>query len=71
MAPITELAFERLEGSGGCLWRSRHLQFARTRLIVLASCEKLANVRSTSASILATGNAGCQMQIGAGASWPE
>jgi glycolate oxidase iron-sulfur subunit len=29
--------------------------------------EKLSNIRSTGAKILATGNPGCQMQIGAGA----
>ena len=29
--------------------------------------QKLANVRATNATVLATGNPGCQMQIGAGA----
>ena len=64
---ITDLAFERLEGSERCCGGAGIYNLLEPDLSSRVLAEKLANVKATSASILATGNAGCQMQIGAGA----
>jgi glycolate oxidase iron-sulfur subunit len=64
---IPELAFARLEGSERCCGGAGIYNLLEPDLSSRVLAEKLANVRATGAKILATGNPGCQMQIGAGA----
>lgn len=64
---ISELAFARLEGSERCCGGAGIYNLLEPDLSSRVLEEKLANVRATGATILATGNPGCQMQIGAGA----
>lgn len=67
MNAISELDFARLEGSERCCGGAGIYNLLEPDLSSQVLAEKLANVRATGAKILATGNPGCQMQIGAGA----
>lgn len=67
VSAIPELAFARLEGSERCCGGAGIYNLLEPDLSARVLEEKLANVRATGAKILATGNPGCQMQIGAGA----
>lgn len=67
LAAITELDFARLEGSERCCGGAGIYNILEPELSREVLKEKLANVEKCGAKILATGNPGCQMQIGAGA----
>ena len=64
---IDQMAFTRLEGSERCCGGAGIYNLLEPELSSQVLREKLANVQATGAKILATGNPGCQMQIGAGA----
>jgi glycolate oxidase iron-sulfur subunit len=64
---IPHLAFAPLTGSERCCGGAGIYNLLEPDLSSRVLAEKLANVRATGAKILATGNPGCQMQIGAGA----
>lgn len=64
---IPDLDFKPLEGSERCCGGAGIYNLLEPRLSASVLAEKLANVQATGARILATGNPGCQMQIGAGA----
>lgn len=67
MGSIPGLNFARLEGSERCCGGAGLYNLLEPDLSRDVLEEKLGNVRATGAKILATGNPGCQMQIGAGA----
>jgi glycolate oxidase iron-sulfur subunit len=67
MGSIPQLNFARLEGSERCCGGAGIYNLLEPDLSRSVLEEKLRNVRATGAKILATGNPGCQMQIGAGA----
>ena len=56
-----------LEGSDVCCGGAGVYNLLETELSSRVLAEKLARVRETGASVLATGNPGCHMQLGAGA----
>jgi len=62
-----QLNFTRLEGSERCCGGAGIYNLMEADLSSQVLSEKLANIRATGAKVLATGNPGCQMQIGAGA----
>jgi len=62
-----QLNFTRLEGSERCCGGAGIYNLMEADLSSQVLNEKLANIRATGANVLATGNPGCQMQIGAGA----
>lgn len=64
---ITGLKFSGLEGAERCCGAAGIYNMLQPELSRKVLNEKLAHVDETEATILATGNAGCQMQIGAGA----
>jgi glycolate dehydrogenase iron-sulfur subunit len=64
---VPDLNFARLEGSERCCGGAGIYNLLEPDLSGSVLAEKLANIQATGAKILATGNAGCQMQIGAGA----
>lgn len=64
---IPELSFARLEGSERCCGGAGIYNLLEPELSRTVLEEKLRNIQATGATILATGNPGCQMQIGAGA----
>jgi glycolate oxidase iron-sulfur subunit len=64
---LTEVAFAPLAGSERCCGGAGIYNLLEPDLSSRVLAEKLASVRATGAKILATGNPGCQMQIGAGA----
>lgn len=64
---IPELAFTPLGGSERCCGGAGIYNLLEPDLSSRVLAEKLRNVRATGATTLATGNPGCQMQIGAGA----
>jgi glycolate oxidase iron-sulfur subunit len=64
---VAELQFVRLEGSERCCGGAGIYNLLEPDLSARVLAEKLANIEATQAEILATGNPGCQMQIGAGA----
>jgi glycolate oxidase iron-sulfur subunit len=72
-APLTmmgatgSLRFTKLEGSERCCGGAGIYNLLEPDLSARVLEEKLRNVAATEAEILATGNPGCQMQIGAGA----
>jgi glycolate oxidase iron-sulfur subunit len=72
-APLTMLTavkglnFVRLEGSERCCGGAGIYNLMEPDLSREVWNEKLFNIRATGAEVLATGNPGCQMQIGAGA----
>jgi glycolate oxidase iron-sulfur subunit len=59
--------FAPLEGTERCCGAAGIYNLLQPELSGRVLQEKLAHVRETGAAILATGNPGCQMQIGAGA----
>ncbi len=61
------LTFARLEGSERCCGGAGIYNLMEPEMSSQVLDEKLANIKNTGAGILATGNPGCQMQIGAGA----
>jgi len=67
LGAISQLDFTRLEGSERCCGGAGIYNILEPELSREVLNEKLANVERTGAKILATGNPGCQMQIGAGA----
>jgi glycolate oxidase iron-sulfur subunit len=67
MASIPELEFAPLPGAERCCGGAGIYNLLEPDLSRRVLDEKLANIRTTGAKILATGNPGCQMQIGAGA----
>jgi len=64
---IPALNFTRLEGSERCCGGAGIYNLLEPELSRSVLEEKLRNIQATGAKILATGNPGCQMQIGAGA----
>lgn len=64
---VAELNFVRLEGSERCCGGAGIYNLLEPDLSAQVLAEKLANIQATKAQVLATGNPGCQMQIGAGA----
>jgi glycolate oxidase iron-sulfur subunit len=64
---MRELEFAPLAGSERCCGGAGIYNLLEPDLSSRVLEEKLGNVRATGAKILATGNPGCQMQIGAGA----
>lgn len=67
LGAITDLPFARLEGSERCCGGAGIYNLLEPDLSSRVLAEKLSNIRNTGATMLATGNPGCQMQIGAGA----
>jgi glycolate oxidase iron-sulfur subunit len=67
MGSIPGLNFARLEGSERCCGGAGIYNLLEPKLSRGVLEEKLRNIQATGAKILATGNPGCQMQIGAGA----
>jgi glycolate dehydrogenase iron-sulfur subunit len=67
VATIEGLSFAKLEGSERCCGGAGIYNLLEPELSQRVLAEKLTNIQSTGATILATGNPGCQMQIGAGA----
>jgi len=67
LAAVAELNFVRLEGSERCCGGAGIYNLLEPDLSRKVLEEKLANIEASGAEILATGNPGCQMQIGAGA----
>ena len=67
LGAITDLPFARLEGSERCCGGAGIYNLLEPDLSSRVLGEKLSNIRNAGATILATGNPGCQMQIGAGA----
>ncbi|HVF55230.1 MAG TPA: heterodisulfide reductase-related iron-sulfur binding cluster [Pyrinomonadaceae bacterium] len=65
---VPGLAFVPLEGSDVCCGGAGVYNLVEPELSARVLEEKLARVEETGARILATGNPGCHMQIGAGAS---
>jgi glycolate oxidase iron-sulfur subunit len=61
------LNFAKLEGSERCCGGAGIYNLLEPDLSAEVLKEKLANIQATGATVLATGNPGCQMQIGAGA----
>jgi len=67
LSAVSELDFARLEGSERCCGGAGIYNMLEPDLSREVLNEKLGNIQKTGARILATGNPGCQMQIGAGA----
>lgn len=64
---VSGLRFVPLEGSGVCCGGAGVYNLLQPELSARVLDEKLAHVKATGAGVLATGNPGCHMQIGAGA----
>ena len=64
---IPELNFKSLEGAERCCGGAGIYNLLEPEMSSQVLDEKLRNVEATNATLLATGNPGCQMQIGAGA----
>jgi glycolate oxidase iron-sulfur subunit len=64
---VPELKFAPLEGAERCCGGAGIYNLLEPDLSAQVLAEKLASIRATGAKVLATGNPGCQMQIGAGA----
>jgi glycolate dehydrogenase iron-sulfur subunit len=64
---IPDLNFKNLEGAERCCGGAGIYNLMEPEMSSLVLDEKLLNVKLTGAGLLATGNPGCQMQIGAGA----
>ena len=67
VSAMRELEFAPLAGSERCCGGAGLYNLLEPDLSAQVLAEKLANIRATKATTLATGNPGCQMQIGAGA----
>jgi len=64
---IPGLNFINLEGADRCCGGAGIYNLLQPELSSQVLDEKISNIRNTKAEVLATGNPGCQMQIGAGA----
>jgi glycolate oxidase iron-sulfur subunit len=64
---IPDLKFTALEGAERCCGGAGIYNLLEPELSAQVLEEKLKHVRETGAQVLATGNPGCQMQIGGGA----
>jgi glycolate oxidase iron-sulfur subunit len=64
---VKDIDFVRLEGSERCCGGAGIYNLLEPDLSSRVLAEKLASIQATKANTLATGNPGCQMQIGAGA----
>lgn len=64
---VPDLNFVKLDGSERCCGGAGIYNLLEPELSRRVLDEKLANIKNSGAQVLATGNAGCQMQIGAGA----
>ena len=71
MGAAGNLKFAKLEGSERCCGGAGIYNLLEPDLSARVLEEKLRHIAATKAEILATGNPGCQMQIGAGARWRE
>jgi glycolate oxidase iron-sulfur subunit len=67
VAAVSEINFIRLEGSERCCGGAGIYNLLEPDLSSSVLAEKLDKIQATHANTLATGNPGCQMQIGAGA----
>ena len=67
LGALDDLKFVKLDGSERCCGGAGIYNLLEPNLSVRVLEEKLANIKATGADVLATGNPGCQMQIGAGA----
>jgi glycolate oxidase iron-sulfur subunit len=67
VSAIPDLRFVPLQGSERCCGGAGIYNLLEPDLSSQVLQEKLTNIRATGANVLATGNPGCQMQIGAGA----
>jgi glycolate oxidase iron-sulfur subunit len=67
LGAVADLNFARLEGSDRCCGGAGIYNLLEPDLSGSVLAEKLLNIKAVGARILATGNPGCQMQIGAGA----
>jgi len=68
---IPQLKFVPLEGSDVCCGGAGVYNLLEEELSEKVLAEKLKHIEETGAKVLATGNPGCHMQIGAGASMAE
>jgi glycolate oxidase iron-sulfur subunit len=64
---IPSLNFTQLEGTERCCGGAGIYNLLEPEMSGQVLEEKLRNIEQTGADVLATGNPGCQMQIGAGA----
>ena len=64
---VPDLNFVKLDGSERCCGGAGIYNLLEPKLSRRVLDEKLCNIKNSGAKVLATGNAGCQMQIGAGA----
>ena len=64
---VRDLNFVKLDGSERCCGGDGIYNLLEPELSRRVLDEKLGNIENSGAQVLATGNAGCQMQIGAGA----
>ena len=64
---IPDLNFKSLEGAERCCGGAGIYNLMEPEMSARVLDEKLRNVKASGAGLLATGNPGCQMQIGAGA----
>ena len=67
VSAVSDLKFTRLEGSERCCGGAGIYNLLEPDLSRDVLDEKLSEIQKTGAKIVATGNPGCQMQIGAGA----
>jgi glycolate dehydrogenase iron-sulfur subunit len=67
LSAIPDLEFVPLEGSERCCGGAGVYNLVEPELSRAVLEEKLSHIKQTGAHVLATGNPGCQMQIGAGA----
>ena len=67
LATMEGLNFTKLEGSERCCGGAGIYNLLEPDLSERVLAEKLTSIQATGATILTTGNPGCQMQIGAGA----
>ena len=67
LTSIPNLNFTPLEGAERCCGGAGIYNLLESEMSARVLREKLTNVQATRAEVLATGNPGCQMQIGAGA----
>jgi glycolate oxidase iron-sulfur subunit len=63
---IPNLNFTNLEGAERCCGGAGIYNLLEPEMSARVLREKLSNVQATGTEVLATGNPGCQMQIGAG-----
>src|SRR6185295_1359508 len=67
LSEVPELRLAPLAGAERCCGGAGIYNLLEPELSAQVLAEKLASIRATGAKVLATGNPGCQMQIGAGA----